>query len=279
MNRCCKVIVVYFGDRFDVLYRNRVSTNSPVDAPGSLESLRNMIECERHVNPGVDVDIVLVNNIGKPFEEGNEFLRSLDGTPSNRGIFRLLERENVGISFGGYDAAFSKFGTDYDYFFFSEDDVLIFKDGYYGSFLETFNSAEEIGFVGLTMTIGKRCYRKRRGGSRIPAHIGGGVGLTSTENLRKVKRVIGSLPHYVQRREKRREDLDEICFTAVYHVDLGMELAGVPGFSRYPLNYADVRLYEHYRTQIAREAVEGEHVYWIGNGFDLGLISNATQTA
>ena len=129
--RFCKVLVTYFGNRRPAAFN---STGAPIDV---LRSLKKAVNNERKRNPGLPCDVIIVNNIDyeNKYDEGNDFLRRLDGSKSKTGNFIILERENVGISFGGFSYAFEKFREYYDFFFFCEDDVFILKDGYYRNFI------------------------------------------------------------------------------------------------------------------------------------------------
>jgi hypothetical protein len=99
------------------------------------------------------------------------------------GTIYVLNKANVGWSYGGYSFAFDKF--DYDWWLFTEEDVFIGGEDYYKKIIEKFNSVENCGFVGVV-----GCHE-----GDYPAHCDGGMGLTSKKVLTKVKKKIGYLPH------------------------------------------------------------------------------------
>lgn len=249
--RCCKVIPIYFGDR-------RESYNSPTNAEEVLKMIKIHINFEKKFNPGVDMDVILVNNINyeNQYEPGNVFLRSLDGANSNRGQFRLIERENVGASFGGYNAAYQTFKEEYDYFFFVEDDTIIFEEAYYPKFIDVL-SEEKTAFAAMGLVWS--------GAPNRPLHAQGGCGCAKTTTLNKVNEKFGKLLYYDEKTDDMRnhELGGEVVFTGIYESDFGLEMKNVPGFNPYPINWQDIQYYkENYSRQ--KHLVNGKHIFSIG---------------
>lgn len=107
-----------------------------------LETVKFNIACHRHYNPGVDYEIVIVDN-GSEDEEMLRYLRKLQ----NEGI-KILRRENVGFSFAGFKFAWEQLKNDYDYFLFNEQDGVPSRDGWLLEILQKFHSEKGIGAVG-----------------------------------------------------------------------------------------------------------------------------------
>jgi len=230
--RFCKVLVTYFGNR-------RIETNSPGASIDVFRLLRKAVDNEKKSDPGLPCDVIIVNNIDykNKYDEGNDFLRSLDGSRTKTGKFIILERENVGISFGGFSYAFEKFRDYYDYFFFCEDDVFILKNGYYRNFVETLQSDPSIGFVALAV-ISKN--------PKYVTHASGGCGCSSTEILNLVFEKYGCLPHYKgeENNIRNHELYGEVEFTGTLERDFDLEIVNAKGYSAFPVNVHEMPWYK-----------------------------------
>lgn len=138
---------------------------------------------ERSVDPGVACDTILVNN-DTGWTRGNRYLADLDGTKTFAGRVRVISRSNYGSSLGGYNCAYERFANDYDYWTFTEDDIILTGHRHLEQCMATFNRQPQTGFVAI------------QGLSRDPAlHAHGGVGTTHASVLAAVRHVWGSLPH------------------------------------------------------------------------------------
>ncbi len=107
-----------------------------------LESIKFNLACHKYYQAGVDYEIVIVDN-GTEEAAAQSYLELLEKT----GI-KVLRRENIGFSFGGYKYAWEKLGSDYDYFLFSEQDIVPSKDNWLLEILQKFHSEREVGVVG-----------------------------------------------------------------------------------------------------------------------------------
>ena len=167
------------------------------DPESVLQLVEVILEIERTLDPGAESDTIIVNNdVG--WERGNTLLNSIDGTKTLAGHLRVLHRPNFGRSFGGYNAAFERYGDDYEYWTFTEDDILVNGANYLRKCIDRFNSGANIGFVAL------------QGLSTAPVlHAHGGVGTTHARVLRSVRDRWGSLPH---RREHESQGHDDATF-------------------------------------------------------------------
>jgi len=190
-----------------------------------IELLKLTIILEEKSYSGTETDIVIVNN-DVDFKEGNEFLKSIDGKKISNGIIRVFFRENFGRSFGGYNYAFNILKNEYDYFIFTEDDIIIHRTNYAIRAIELFNSEKNIGAVAYQSTSIQH-YNKVASQEHI--HIHGGVCLSSTKVLKKVCGKLGSLPHCKQGDSQSYEDIivnGEIAFTNEIY-KLGYDLVNV----------------------------------------------------
>ena len=165
------------------------------DPESVLELMALNYELECTVDPGAESDTIIVNNdVG--WSRGNTYLASIDGAKTFAGHIRVLTRENYGRSFGGYNAAFEQFRHAYQYWTFTEDDILVNGDQYLRRCIERFERDANVGFVAI------------QGLSTTPVpHAHGGVGTTHVRVLDAVRTAWGSLPH---RARHESQDLCEI---------------------------------------------------------------------
>lgn len=187
MSKNCKVIATYFGPR-----RNRPN--------GIKETIRfwenEILKYEIDVDPGVEMDTIIVNHDFDNKEVKN-FLENIDGTKTTRGVIRVYNREwndGIGGSFGSFSEAFKKFKDEYDYWFFTEDNVIILAENYFKLALEQFKNTENCGYVCCLRSGGLTRYEDK--------HCDGACGLTNRENLNQVYEKFGFLPHSKRPMEK-----------------------------------------------------------------------------
>ena len=153
--KCAKVIVFYFGGR-RLMHNANVLINQIV--PGIVENEK--------IDFGFPTDtFFVVNKAGIPEDD---CLDEWDGYETANGRIRVVKRDNIGLSFGGYIDTFNQYKHEYDYWMFLEDDVMVFKKGYIKDFIDELNSSDAT-FIALApiSNLHKR-------------HCGGGCGLTST---------------------------------------------------------------------------------------------------
>jgi len=145
-----------------------------------IELLRFNVAEEKKCDPGCDTDVIIVNN------------DTVDRMKLKHGVIRVLHRENFGRSFGGYNYAFSRLSDEYDYFIFTEDDILIVTDQYASIGVKEFNSTQNCGFVAF-QALSNKSHHNLSKAQTLHAH--GGVGISSANILNKVVRNHGFLPH------------------------------------------------------------------------------------
>lgn len=167
MIKCLKIISCFFGNR-------RNSNNNPITPEECLKFLKESIDLDITLDSGELMDILLVNNKNN-FSEGDYYLNSLKGTKTKNGTIKVLDRENVGGSFGSFSDGFNIFKHDYDYFLFNEDDIRILKENYFSQSIEKLNTDNQIGFVAFAPIHKDK-----------PVHSGGGFGITSSKIITSI---------------------------------------------------------------------------------------------
>lgn len=185
------------------------------DPESVLELVTLVHEFELQVDPGVACDTLIVNN-DTGWERGNDYLASLHGTRTRAGTLKVLTRDNFGVSLGGYNHAYEECRDQYDYWAFTEDDILISGDQWYARCIERLRRDPGLGFLSL------------QGLSSDPAlHAHGGVGVTRVEVLDAVRDLWGFLPH--RRRLESQTDEDHIIFGEVLFTNLIIRLGKTLG--------------------------------------------------
>jgi len=198
--KVCKVITTVFVGR--TIRENTTEVGSPrglfnhsqnFPTPDSVIDLLKMtIELEKNIDPGIETDVVIVNNdVGH--QEGNEYLKSIDGSKIHSGIIKILTKENFGRSFGGYSYAFGLLKDEYDYFIFTEDDILVNREKYSIKAIEEFEKEKNTGAVAY-QSVSTEGIDGRF--SKQNLHIHGGVCLSSSKVLNELYVKLGNkLPH------------------------------------------------------------------------------------
>lgn len=218
--RNVKVITTYLGDR----------RSTPHCATEVHRLLRFIVEMERTIDPGAPLDTLLVYN---KFPEdqrvsdlnavrrAEEYIFSIDGMSTSRGELKVLVRDNIGLSFGGFSAAFSAFQQDYDNWVFTEDDQVMARDGYLKTAIGQLDADATVGFVALVGVSRD---------DRYPPCCHGGVGCTRRRILRRVCEANrlpdgseGLLPYFVSNGYDQQELRGEIPFTNAI-ANLGYQL-------------------------------------------------------
>lgn len=188
--RVGKVLAFYFGDR----------RHYPYNKKGVLELLDKQIEAHSKFNPAVPMDLIIVNHDVED-SEVYEALNRYDGYKISTGKVVIVNRKriNADLSFGSYKYAFHLLQDTYDYWFFSEDDIIPSSHGLVSELIDILESDPLVGFVGALKFHGIHEYTIEDNYiSRVAGHsphIHGGVGLTSRE---KIKIVAKQIPEYLQ---------------------------------------------------------------------------------
>lgn len=225
MTKNCKVIATCFAPR-EVRLEHARCGNPPglflhaqnfPDSDSVLELIQVVREFERTVDPGVECDTIIVNNdVG--WTTGRNYLDSIHGTKTFAGVLRVVHRQNFGSSLGAYNHAYEVFGTEYAYWTFTEDDVLINGDRWLVHCRDAFEACHNAGFVAIQGL-----------SSDWALHAHGGVGTTHVSILKAVTEAWGALPHRLENESQDEEGhtvFGEVLFTNMIH-RLGFRLVTV----------------------------------------------------
>lgn len=243
MKKCAKIVCHYFGPR-------RLEYNTPADLKSFLHTF---IENEVSIDNGMPMDLILCNNISNN-DELNNLILEFNGKKTKNGKIIVEARHNVGGSFGAYYDMYKMYHKDYDYWFFSEDDVLIFKEKYIQSFVDFIESDNRVGFV---------CLAPLSNNISLAAHSGGGCGLTSSKMMEivypidKVNEILNRMWINMPYGELQNY---EVFFTNEF-VKSGFELKNHPDFSPVCSNYSSHMGQRNYATS---ENLSKEFIYKVG---------------
>lgn len=179
--KCCKVIATCFTAReFRLTYEFPHHRQLYADNESVLKMVQDAVNND--IDGGIAFDTIIVNN-DVNFRKGNEYLKSINDTPSKNGRFIVLTRPNLGGGFGAFNHAFEM--TDYDYYLFTEDDMTFPVTEYYWLGLKRFISVKNCGFLALIKVIQHK----------YGVHAAGGTGISSREILTKLHNKYGMLPN------------------------------------------------------------------------------------
>jgi len=182
-----------------------------------IELLKFNLSYEDKIDPGYERDILIVSSNSQTFDKGKTYLDAINNTEINRGTVFTMMRENIGYSFGAYNAGFQKYQEDYDFFIFQEDDLVSHIPNYLKIAHQIWDDTEQCGFVPfIGATKVGRSHRRALGINRneiVSCH--GGHGMSSREVLQSVTQKFGSLPFYADKDQLYIKHLQngEIMFT------------------------------------------------------------------
>lgn len=162
-----------------------------------IELIKLHISLEMNSMPGADRDLIIVNSDFN-CKKGNSFIKEIDQMDIPNGKVICITRENIGLSFGAYNAAFQKFKDQYDYFLFTEDDVVIFQDNYLKIGIDILNQDKRNGFVAYVgvSKITKGHWKELDLNKNTAYSCHGAIGLASSKVLKEVLAKHGCLPHF-----------------------------------------------------------------------------------
>lgn len=193
-----------------------------------INLLNLIIKLENKYDPGCDRDLIFVNaNVNS--SRGNSFISEINNQKVNRGKIIAYTRDNFGLSFGSYNDAFQKYKENYDYFLFTEDDWLIYKDNYLKIGIDLFQNNPKTGmiaYVGLTK-IDKSRWKELKLDKNTAYGCHGGIGLSSTKILKKIENKYGHLPHYNKDNYEESITYGELRFPNSF-IQVGYNLINLP---------------------------------------------------
>lgn len=232
---CCKVIVTFIGRRpvrLPGLHEPKDGNHYQAhgDVADVLEMLEEVYRLECELDSGISMDTVLVCNGGWPLE-ANKFIERINGSRTARGVLRVIDRANTGLSFGGYSHVFEQLRSNYKFWIFTEDDVLYVKPNYAVDSLRLMRK-KRCHFI-TPLWIGNK--------NRCP-HCAGGVGFSRRGALDKVaQQFAGKLPYFAQKpRSLGGGDFKHMPFAMRGEIALtntmarlGMRLEELPGLVKF----------------------------------------------
>ena len=222
--KVCKVISTHFNHRKG---RNRndmlkifgfgwpTHIQFDVDPKGVLSMVKDQISIETDVDAGVECDTIIVNGRAG-FEEGDAYIRSINGQKTFSGQIFSIEMDNVGGQFGAYNLAYLMFADKYDYWMLDEDDIVITGYNYYKNLIERLEEGECYALIGL----GRYTRRHKRLGTIFPP---GSLLLMHRQVPEHLKRVDGELPHPKTNDFRSRVKYGEVGFSKRV-IELGYKL-------------------------------------------------------
>jgi hypothetical protein len=189
------------------------------------------LDYEESINPGYDRDVLIVSSNSDIFHKGEKFLKSINNKKINRGNVFTLMRENIGYSFGAYNAGFQKYQDQYDFFIFQEDDLICHQPNYLKTAVEIWKNTPNCGFVPFISST--RVSKEHRKALNISSNkivsCHGGHGMSSRDVLKSVTQQYGNLPFNSKKDQNYIDHLrhGEIMFT--YSIkSIGFEFASLP---------------------------------------------------
>ena len=199
----CKVIATYFGPRrTNIEFHNESNMGGAIPKESGINSTINaiikLIKHEKSIDSGVFMDTIIVNHdisdISK-ISKAKKLLNDIDGIPTRNGVIKVINRpwnNGIGGSFGSFNYAYQKFKDVYDYWFFTEDNVIQIKDGYFKICIEQLKKDDSIGFI-----CGYK-YTTLDDNKHHLLHCHGGCGATHISKLNEINDKYGSLPYSKQ---------------------------------------------------------------------------------
>ena len=244
MGKCLKIIGCYLGKRSGM-------HNTPTNM---LSFIKESITNEINIENGYETDVVFVLN-ESPTMDGLVYILNQNNKPTKNGKIIIEQRPNKFGSFGAYYDMVKKYINEYDYFFFCEDDVLIYKDNYIKDFIDFCNSNETIGFVSLAPIHDTGQY---------PIHSGGGCGLTSKDKF-LIANTIEEIETFNNTKETNQLYptliANEITFTHKF-IENGLRLMNHPKYSRLCENYLK---HTGHVNNLKPQYLDLEFIYKVGN--------------
>ena len=211
-----KVICTYFGHRrTNIVYGHSETHSGEIPKHSGVEHtinfIKDLIENERAVDSGVFMDTIFVNhNVSEitKDKEAKKFLKEIDGTPTRNGVIKVLNRpwnNGIGGGFGSFNYVYQKHKKDYEYWFFTEDNVIQTKDNYFKQSITQLDNNDRVGYI-----CGYR-HTSLKQNTHTKAHCHGGCGATHITHLNKVNGHHGSLSYYPEPySEKMLENINDM---------------------------------------------------------------------
>ena len=192
MSKVCYVCCVYFGDR-----RCQVDEFEKDPLVYFREHVRSLFSLQHNLDK-----ILFVVNLEEEHRAIFERAREIAPSQIQGAQVELVERENIGMSYGAWSYAYQKYRGDYDYYIFTEDDYYFNVSNFDSYLVHKFRSLKNVGYLAalaMNPTYGHNW------GGMAKVHAGNSVGISSSEVLEQLFQKFGMLPHSTE----EIEDLEE----------------------------------------------------------------------
>lgn len=227
-------VIAFWGGRRRCQYRRQRGRRVPFqyhvpgwDAEYASQMLEEILKGEATVDKGVECDTVIVNANWQDdghVRDGSavhpedvpwlvkqqQRLEDAHESKTKNGTLRVITRENIGLSFGSFNHAYTNLRGIYKWWFFTEDDYLFLRPGYILDSIIEMANHDSLGFLAH-----KRGHRVKR-----KLYAPGGIGLGRAEALadafarnRNKRHPHGHLPYYHAKGYEKQIELGEIRFT------------------------------------------------------------------
>jgi hypothetical protein len=147
--------------------------------------------------------------------ESKEFRYYLNNIPSqiNNTKVVVLERSNIGLSYGSFSHAFEIYKKSFDYYIFLEDDYIFVEDNFDETLIRIFTNSKNCGYLSGMV------YK----GPIYPDHPSNFNGITTSNILSELWDKYGKLPHATDSIYVHAENNGQVAYGEQI-VKLGYEL-------------------------------------------------------
>jgi autotransporter strand-loop-strand O-heptosyltransferase len=137
--KSCLLAHSYFGDRR--LYFKEYDEDR-------LFFIKKQVEYLTRFKHNLD-HIVFTINTNSTLDEINYIIKAKDVIPSKiqGATVEIIVRENIGLSYGAFSDVYEKYRTEFDYYFFMEDDHVYVKENFDEIMIDILNETENPGYL------------------------------------------------------------------------------------------------------------------------------------
>jgi hypothetical protein len=224
-----KIVATSFVRRYEKLepailgrpkgwFKHAQSYNSEISI---IDIIDKNVYAEVNVCAGAYCDLIFINN-DSGFDIGRKYLESINGKETRNGKVKVFHRENFGRAFSAYNFAYDTLRSDYDYFIFTEDDIII--DGHFYAY-EAIKSLLLINNLGFFAYVGINMDRGNEYSFGQNFHAQEGVGMAHKSALDIVINRYGELPNWSDINNQSFSKMidSEIAFTNSF-IQCGMQI-------------------------------------------------------
>lgn len=182
-----QIIITFLGNR-------RPSFGSPTTPEDVLKCLKHQVHLYTTINPGCDLDLIIVNHYPEEtYKPGEEYLSKINGSKCEWGEIKVIRKPNEKGPGHAHSFTLEKYSNQYDYFLLNEDDVFYTRPNYFSLILDEFKSQPNTGFLALapakTFDIKNRAnvnYQIVNGVPQSGISISGIVGVISNQAVNQI---------------------------------------------------------------------------------------------